>query len=181
MRILGIDPGLRLTGYGCLQSPAPKGSPCEALVIEAGVFRLDIKRSVADRLVELDTDFRELLTRTRPDIVAVEMLFSHYKHPVTAIVMGHARGVLLLAARQARIPIVELRPTEVKKSLTGHGHAEKGQMQRAIKHELRLATEPEPPDVADALAIALCAARRREVDDLPTDIATARARTRTPR
>jgi len=69
----------------------------------------------------------------------------------------------------------------VKKSLTGHGHAEKGQMQRAIKHELRLATEPEPPDVADALAIALCAARRREVDDLPTDIATARARTRTPR
>ncbi len=178
MRILGIDPGLRITGYGCLQAPPPKGIAAEAAVIEAGVLRLDEKRPVADRLVELDTDFRELLDRTRPDIVAVEMLFSHYKHPVTAIVMGHARGVILLAARQARIPIVELRPTEIKKSLTGHGHAKKDQMQRAIKTELHLAAEPKPPDVADALAIALCAVRRRIVDDLPDDVATKLLRAR---
>ncbi|MGQ0628501.1 MAG: crossover junction endodeoxyribonuclease RuvC [Phycisphaerales bacterium] len=179
MRVLGIDPGLRLTGYGCLETPAQgRSSAVEALVVEAGVIRLDVKRSVADRLTELDLDFRALLQRVRPDIVAVEMLFSHYKHPATAIIMGHARGVLLLATRQSRLPLVELRPTEVKKSLTGHGHADKSQMQRTIRAELRLAVEPKPPDVADALAIALCALRRRNVDDLPDDAGTAFLRSR---
>ena len=94
------------------------------------------------------------------EVVAVEMLFAHYKHPTTAIVMGHARGVLLLAVRRAGLRLMELRPTMVKKSLTGHGHAHKAQMQRAIQVEFGLAALPEPSDVADALAIALCASRR---------------------
>ncbi len=159
MRILGIDPGLRLTGYGCVDVPARRGGGAPVLV-EAGVFRLNAKASVSERLAELDEDFRGLLERVKPEVVAVEMLFAHYKHPTTAIVMGHARGVLLLAVRRAGLRLVELRPTMVKKSLTGHGHAQKAQLQRAIQVEFGLSALPEPPDVADALAIALCASRR---------------------
>ncbi len=116
--------------------------------------------SVSARLVELDRDFREALGRLEPGLVAVESLFAHYKHPATAIVMGHARGVLLLAIRQAGCRLVELKPNEVKKSITGHGHATKAQMQSAVQGVFGLAELPSPPDIADALAIALCAARR---------------------
>lgn len=167
MRILGIDPGLRLTGYGCLdpapppdlrartRSPAPAAS-----VVEAGVLRLNVRASVADRLVELDSDFSELLVRLRPDLVAVETLFVHPVHPQTAILMAHARGVLLLGARRAGLALVELRATEVKKAIATFGHARKSQMQLAVREALALSETPKPPDVADALAIALCALRR---------------------
>ncbi|MBL8990345.1 MAG: crossover junction endodeoxyribonuclease RuvC [Phycisphaerae bacterium] len=166
MRILGIDPGLRLTGYGCVERAAPASgsarhrAPERVGLVEAGVIRLDPRAPVPDRLAELDHDFRALLDRLRPAAVAVEMLFAHYKHPATAIVMGHARGVLLLAIRRAGLELVELRPTEVKKSLTGHGHAGKEQMQRAVRDVFGLPTIPKPPDVADALAVGLCALTR---------------------
>jgi crossover junction endodeoxyribonuclease RuvC len=160
LRTLGIDPGLRLTGYGCLEDgPLPR-------VVEAGVIRLNAKTSVADRLAELEADFVDLLERLRPDVVAMELLYAHYKHPATAIIMGHARGVLMLAVRKRNLPLVELRPTEIKKSLTGHGHAGKEQIQEGIRAELHLAARPEPADVADALAIALCACKRRRVGEL---------------
>lgn len=127
------------------------------------MFRLGGRRaSVSERLAELDQDFREVLERLRPSAVAVEELFAHYKHPATAIVMGHARGVLLLAIRQAGLPLVELRPNAIKKSLTGHGHASKSQMQAAVQAEFGLPEPPSPPDVADAVATALCALRRAE-------------------
>lgn len=161
MRVLGIDPGVRITGYGCVEAP-PGRDPS---LVEAGVVRLVTRkdagaRSVSARLVELARDVRDLLERLRPDAVAVEALFAHYKHPATAIVMGHARGVILLEIASRRIPLVELRPAEVKKSLTGHGRAEKGGMQRAIQARFGLKDLPRPPDVADALAIALCAIER---------------------
>lgn len=188
MRILGIDPGLRLTGYGCIDVRAPSVESAARLV-EAGVFRMSLEAntsldltssahaerlsgsavmkkrrmnaaSVSARLVELDEDFREALDRLKPDFVAVESLFAHYKHPATAIVMGHARGVLLLAIRAAKVKLLEYKPNEVKKSLTGNGHAPKEQMQRAVQLRFGLADVPRPPDVADALAIALCAAGR---------------------
>jgi len=161
VRVLGVDPGLRLTGYGCIQV---RGLDCD--LVEAGVIRLTIRAenkgaaSVSARLAELDRDFRAMLERLAPDVVAVESIFAHYKHPATAIVMGHARGVLLLAIRAAGIDLIELKPNAVKKSLTGHGHADKGAMQRAIQTRFALDTPPKPPDVADALAIALCAATR---------------------
>jgi crossover junction endodeoxyribonuclease RuvC len=160
MRFLGIDPGLRITGYGCIDGPAQ--SP---VLVEAGVFRLGKSAGaklapIPDRLAELHADTTELLARVRPDIVAVEALFSHYNHPATAIVMGHARGVILLAAQSAGARLMEIRPAAVKKFLTGSGQAAKPQMQGAIQHALKLARRPEPPDVADALAIALCAAWR---------------------
>lgn len=154
MRVMGIDPGLRLTGYACVEG---EDNP---QVVEAGVFRLAAKRPVADRLVELSEDFREVLTRLRPHAVAVEKLYAHYKHPTTAAIMGHARGVVLLHVRQADMHLVELGATEVKKSLTGNGHAGKSQMQAAVQMQLGLAACPDPPDVADAIAIALCCLRR---------------------
>ncbi|MGD9689102.1 MAG: crossover junction endodeoxyribonuclease RuvC [Phycisphaerales bacterium] len=161
MRFLGIDPGLRLTGYGCVEfTPAARSTP---RLVEAGVIRLPASESLSSRLAELDRDFRALLDALRPDAVAVEMLYAHYKHPATAIIMGHARGVLLLAITSRALPLIELRPTEIKKSLIGHGHASKEQMQEGVRAELRLDARPDPPDVADALAIALCGARRHEL------------------
>lgn len=165
MRILGIDPGLRLTGYACLEGLGE--SPA---IVEAGVFRLARRvrgevRCVSDRLFELDTDFREMLDRVRPRVVAVESVFAHYKHPATAIVMGHARGVLLLAVRAAGLRLIEYKPNTVKKSLTGHGHAGKSQIQRAVQAHFGLPLPPDPPDVADAMAIALCACRRLGLQD----------------
>lgn len=179
MRVLGIDPGLRLTGYACLETRVAHEVPN---IVEAGVFRLtsagskrtDSARSsgeavrdatsapsISARLLELDRDLTELIQRVQPDHAAVESLFAHYKHPATAIAMGHARGVILLAIRRAGISLLELKPNAVKKSLTGHGHADKGQMQRSVQTFFGLAEPPSPPDVADAIAIALCACRRK--------------------
>ena len=158
MRILGVDPGLQRTGYAVLDCAASVECP---EVIEAGVFRLTRGESIADRLVELDRDLAEAIERLRPDAAAVEKLFSHYKRPTTAVVMGHARGVILLAVARAGLPLHELEPATVKKSLTGSGRAGKEQVQRAVQGQLKLAAMPEPSDVADAIAIALCAARRR--------------------
>ena len=160
MRFLGIDPGLRITGYGCV---CPGRGRAEAVLVEAGVFRLagaGRRESVPDRLLELEGDVSELIARLKPEAVAVEALFAHYKHPATAIAMGHARGVILLAIRRAGLSLVELKPNEVKKFLTGNGHASKEQMQEAVKDRLGLRAAPEPPDVADAIAIAMCAASR---------------------
>lgn len=124
------------------------------------MIRLDAKTPVADRLVELDGDLAEIIERVRPGALAVEKLYAHYAHPTTAIVMGHARGIVLLRARKAGLGVVELGATEVKKSLTGNGHASKSQMQDSAKMQLGLTARPEPADVADAIAIALCAMRR---------------------
>src|SRR6478752_4130216 len=110
MRILGIDPGLQLT--------------------DGGVIRLNTKVPIPDRLVELETELESLLTEHKPDICAVEQLYSHYKHPRTAILMGHARGVILLAARRHGIRVEQFAANRIKQSLTGHGHASKQQMQR---------------------------------------------------
>ncbi len=163
MRILGIDPGLRVTGYACIEGWSP------ARIVEAGVFRL-VRRgeelpSIAERLQELDSDFRALIARTQPRAVAVEGLFSHYQHPATAIIMGHARGVLLLAAQQAGLRLIELKPAMVKKAATGFGQADKGQVQRAIQAHFGLPEAPKPPDMADALAIALCGAQHLATAD----------------
>lgn len=173
IRILGIDPGLRVTGYACLELPAPaarastprrfsaRPGQSVATLVEAGVIRLKASISISHRLAELDADLREIIERVQPQTVAVEKLYAHYKHPTTAIIMGHARGVVLLNIRRVGLDLVELGATEVKKSLTGNGHASKPQMQEGVRVQLGLAARPEPADVADAMAIALCALRRR--------------------
>jgi len=110
-------------------------------------------------LVELETEIDGLLDEHKPDVCAVEQLYSHYAHPRTAILMGHARGVILLCARRRGVRCEQFAANRIKQSLTGHGHASKVQMQKAIQAEFNLAAAPEPPDVADALAIAMCCGR----------------------
>jgi crossover junction endodeoxyribonuclease RuvC len=111
-------------------------------------------------LAELSGDLGEVLDRLKPEAVAVEGLFTHYAHPTTAVVMAHARGVVLLEVEARGLRLIELKPAAVKKSITGSGRADKAQMQRAIQSLFSLPEPPEPPDVADALAIAVCGAER---------------------
>jgi crossover junction endodeoxyribonuclease RuvC len=154
MRILGIDPGLQLTGYGVVDF-----GPTQPKLIDGGVIRLNPKSPLADRLVELETELDELMEESKPHICAVEQLYAHYKHPRTAILMAHARGVILLVARRKNIRLEQFAANRIKQSLVGHGHAAKSQMQKAIQNFWRLKSPPEPPDVADALAVALCCGR----------------------
>lgn len=149
--ILGIDPGLQTTGYGVIRIDARQ--PC---LIEAGVVRTVRTRSLAARVCSIHEGIREVIESTRPEVVAVEQLFSHYDRPETAILMAHARGVLLLAAAQAGLEVTSWRPTQVKRVLTGNGRAPKAQVQQAVARLLNLPVVPEPPDVADALAVAIC-------------------------
>lgn len=151
-RILGIDPGLHLTGYGVLEAGPLRPVVCEAGVIRPGTAKADM----ASRVLSVYEGVIEVIEQFAPEAVAVEQLYAHYKHPRTAILMGHARGVIFLAAAQRSIPIVSYNATRIKKTITGSGRASKEQMQRTIQRELGLAKIPDPPDVADALAAALC-------------------------
>jgi len=150
-RVLGIDPGLNITGYGVLE--IGRGAP---RLCEAGVVRGKTRGSLTARLLEIHQGVAEVIAATGPSVMALEQLYSHYQRPRTAILMGHARGVICLAAAEAGIPVVHYAATQVKRILTGAGRAGKAQVQRAIQRELHLTAVPEPPDVADALAIALC-------------------------
>ncbi len=150
--VCGIDPGLLITGYGVVRTCGSR----EPVVVDAGVCRFDAKAPLETRLVAIESDLDAILSEHKPDIVAVEQLYAHYKHPRTAILMGHARGVMLLVASRRGIPVRSYAATQVKRYLTGNGRATKDQVQRAIQTTLGLSEIPEPPDVADALAIALC-------------------------
>jgi len=154
MRILGIDPGLRLTGYGVVDY-----RPLRPALIDGGVIRLKEKTPIASRLVELERELDALIQEHHPEVCAVETLYAHYNHPRTAILMGHARGVILLVAARHGLQVEEFAANRIKQSVTGHGHASKSQMQRAIQSIWNLKEPPNPPDVADALAIALCCGR----------------------
>jgi len=165
MRILGIDPGLQLTGYACIEC-AGGGGVARPSLVEAGVFRLRGKDDLSQRLLELERDLAELIERTRPEVACVEALFAHYAFPATAVTMGHARGVILLTIKRARVELVEFKPNAIKKHLTGNGHASKTQMQSAVQTFMGLAEPPNPPDVADAIAIALCASARRGREEM---------------
>lgn len=167
MRILGIDPGLRLTGYGCVDLADDAAAGAEPTLVEAGVLRLEASEPMAYRLAQLHHDLDDVIEELRPQRIVVEQLYSHYRHVRTSILMGHARGVVLLAGQLRGLEVHELAATEVKKAVTGNGHASKKQMQMAVMEQCGLRTLPEPPDVADAIAIALCAARRLPGEGLP--------------
>ncbi|MDX1944567.1 MAG: crossover junction endodeoxyribonuclease RuvC [Pirellulaceae bacterium] len=150
-RILGVDPGLNITGYAVIER-APRG----IALVEAGLIRGRSRGDLAARLAEVHAGLAEVIAGFSPAVVAIEELYSHYERPRTAILMGHARGVICLAAAQASLPVVSYAATQVKRMLTGNGRAPKSQVQQAICREFSLAAPPEPPDVADAMAIALC-------------------------
>jgi crossover junction endodeoxyribonuclease RuvC len=150
-RVLGIDPGLNTTGYGVLESDG-----LGLRLVEAGVVRGRSRESLTARLREIHEGVVEVIAALKPEVMAIEELYSHYERPRTAILMGHARGVICLAAALADIPVKHYAATQIKRILTGNGRAPKGQVQRAIQRELALSALPDPPDVADALAAALC-------------------------
>ena len=152
MRIAGIDPGLGTTGYGVIEALGH-----DVKLVEGGVIRADDPRaSLEVRLSSLYDGVAEMLKQSGSDAVALEELYSHYDHPVTAILMGHARGVICLAAAKNGIPVFSYAATEIKLSTTGSGRASKEQVQRAVQARLKLRDIPRPNDVADALAVALC-------------------------
>jgi len=153
-RILGIDPGLNITGYAVIE-PGERGPR----VVEAGIVRAAAgrkKAALAERLRELYDSIVEVIQQLQPNVMVVEQLYAHYQHPRTAILMAHARGAILLAGSQRDLPVHSYNATQIKKTITGSGRAPKTQMQRAVQRELGLSKLPEPPDVADALAVALC-------------------------
>lgn len=153
MIIAGFDPGLQRTGYAILRTD--RSGPTS--VVDAGVITSEASGSLSDRLAQIGEAVDAILDEHAPRLAAVEQLYSHYKHPRTAILMGHARGVILLAAARQGIPVQDFSATQIKKSLTGNGRASKAQMQRAVRVTLGLERIPEPSDVADAIAIALAA------------------------
>lgn len=167
--ILGVDPGLNISGYGVIYAGQNR-------IAEAGILRMSSRRRTEVRLQELYDGILEVIIGFKPTCLAIEDLYSHYERPKTAIIMGHARGVLLLAAQQHGLPVVSYAATKIKSVMTGNGRASKAQMQMAVCRHLNLDEVPEPPDVADALAIALCHDHYRNqpfgADSVPTNKGT---------
>jgi len=157
-RVLGIDPGLQRTGYGLID--IEEGGTIR--LVEGGVLKARADDPFPQRLQTLFDGLTEVLQEHAPAAMAIEDLFSTYSHPKTAILMGHARGVLMLAAQRAIVPVYSFMPNEIKQVVAGNGHASKSSMQGAVRSRLRLLAPPNPPDVADALAIAICFALRQE-------------------
>ena len=151
--ILGVDPGLACTGYAILLAEDKKKDP---VLVEGGVLSNKRKDALEIKLCSLYRDLSRIITEHKPDVMAVENLYSHYNHPRTSIIMGHARGVILLAASKEKIPVHNYSATEVKKSLLGVGRATKMQIQLVVQQRLNLPDLPEPPDLADAIATAYC-------------------------
>ena len=150
MRIVGIDPGSERTGFGCVETDGRRHRlvTCGAITAAAG-------DSFPDRLARIYRELSSLLTRTRPECVAVESVF-HAANARSALKLGHARGVALLAAVEAGCSVVEYSPAEVKRAVVGYGRAEKRQVQQMIKLLLGLEKAPSPYDASDALAVAIC-------------------------
>jgi crossover junction endodeoxyribonuclease RuvC len=148
MRILGIDPGLQVTGYGIIEGGSFK-------LIEAGIIRTTSNTPVQDRITKIFDEISKIVEEHRPDVLVLEKIYSHYKHPTTAILMGHARATACLVCDKFGIELVNYPSTRIKKAVTGNGHASKHQVQRMVQSLLKLKTAPEPPDVSDALAMAI--------------------------
>ena len=151
MLVLGIDPGLALTGYGLLYETETG----DLELVDCGVIKTAAGEPNADRLLAIDRQLNALLQKHAPDVVAVEELF-FCKNVTTALIVGQARGVVLLAAARAGLPVFEYKPMAVKQAVAGYGHASKSQVQEMVRLLLRLDQVPHPDDAADAVAVAVC-------------------------
>ena len=159
MKILGVDPGLRVTGYGVIRVSEgyPRAGHIELL--EAGVIRTKADSGIASRLGRVYGALSEIILEFKPQLLAIEKLYAHYKHPATAILMGHVRGAVCLLSATHDVPLANIASTHVKKAVTGRGHAGKEQIQRMVQHTLDLREAPGSSDAADALALAIACAR----------------------
>lgn len=160
MRILGIDPGYAITGYGIIDYT---GSSFK--VGEYGALTTPANMEFAARLKHLYDDLTQIIIKHNPDFLSVEELFFN-TNVKTAIAVGHARGVLILAAQNLNIPVYEYTPLQVKQAVTGYGRATKTQIQQMVKMLLNLEKVPKPDDTADALALAICHAHSYKVNNL---------------
>lgn len=150
MKILGIDPGYAIVGYGLVEYNNNRFSP-----LDCGVLTTPQEMPFPKRLKSLYDSASFLIAENKPDVIAIETLFFN-TNVTTAIAVGHARGVLILAAENAGIPLFEYTPLQIKQAITGYGRADKVQMQQMVKMLLGLAAVPKPDDAADALAVAIC-------------------------
>lgn len=151
MRILGIDPGLGITGYGVIE--ANKG---QFKLLEAGIIKSFSREALAQRLSRLHKAVRDIIKEYEPTELILEKLYSHYKHQMTAVAMAHARGVIALTAGEfSRLNLVSYSAKRVKKAITGNGNASKMQVARTVQSILNLNKLPDPVDVSDALALSL--------------------------
>lgn len=155
MKILGIDPGTATTGFGIVEKKQSK-----LISVDYGVISTPKELDMSNRLLILYEDIKEIIDHHKPDIIAVEQLF-FARNVTTAITVGQARGVVLLAAQKADLKLVEFTPLQVKQSVTGYGQATKKQVQEMVKKILDLSQIPKPDDAADALAIAICSSNTR--------------------
>jgi crossover junction endodeoxyribonuclease RuvC len=150
VRIFGIDPGSDCTGYGCVETDGSRHR-----IVVCGGIRTPASTSFPDKLLHIHRTLAALIGDTRPDCVAIESLF-HAVNVRSALKLGHARGVAMLAAVEAGVPVMEYTPAAIKRAVVGYGRAEKHQVQHMVKLMLRLPAVPTPHDAADALAVAIC-------------------------
>ncbi len=150
MIILGVDPALTITGYGVIQVKAGI-----LAIREAGIIRTSVKDPVPKRLDKIYRGVVKLIDDMRPDCLVLEKIYSHYRHPATAYILGQARGVICLAAATKNIPFFEYAATRIKKAIVGKGLASKAQVQRMVANTLGLKNLPKYMDVTDALALAI--------------------------
>jgi len=150
VRIFGIDPGSERTGYGCVETDGSRHR-----LVACGAITARPSDSFPDRLARIHAQLTQFLADCQPDCVAIESLF-HAANAASALKLGHARGVAMLAAVQAGCPVVEYAPTAVKRAVVGYGRADKAQVQEMIRLLLGLDAVPTPHDASDALAVAIC-------------------------
>ena len=150
MRVFGIDPGSERTGYGCVETDGSHHH-----ILACGAIRTPALVAFPEKLLAIHSRLVLLLRDNRPDCVAIESLF-HAANVRSALKLGHARGVAMLAAVEAGVPVVEYSPAEIKRAVVGYGRAEKQQVQQMVKLILGLPAVPSPHDAADALAVAIC-------------------------
>ena len=150
MKILGIDPGIGICGFGLIETT----SRASAKALDYGIITTKVRAQLPSRLKELYESLQEVFDATKPDVVSVEKLF-FTKNITTGIAVAEARGLVLLVAEQKGLQIFEYTPNEIKKTLTGYGSAKKGQIQEMVRVHLELKDKPKPDDAADALAAAI--------------------------
>lgn len=150
MRVLGIDPGLNITGYGLIEDDGSK-----IKLIEAGLIKTSPDKPIGDRLRKIYDNLSEIVEEYRPESLVLEKIYSHYKHPVTAILMGHARGAVCLLCGKYNLKLINYASTQLKSSIVGRGRASKAQVAAMVKTLLNLKKIPQSEDVTDALALAI--------------------------
>ncbi|MBC8436552.1 MAG: crossover junction endodeoxyribonuclease RuvC [Candidatus Omnitrophica bacterium] len=150
MVILGVDPALSVTGYGAIDAGRNN-----IFLLEAGVITTPPQEALPQRLDKIFRGVTKLISDTKPAVLVLEKLYAHYRHPTTAYLLGHARGVICLACSRQNVAMVEYAATRVKKAVVGRGQASKEQVQRMVLNFLKVDVVPKYTDVTDALALAL--------------------------